>query len=274
VIIDSQIHIWGPDTPERPWRPGGVATGHLDSSPTVAGLLQVMDGAGVDRSVIVPPSWEGDRNDLALAAAASHPERFAVMGRFPLHTPAECAQLAAWRRRPGMLGVRLTLHVNPWRQWFAQGALDWFWEAADRADVPVMVYAPGLLGQVDTVAERHPRLRLIMDHLALQVGRTGAAAFASIDELLALAKHPNVAVKASALPCHSADSYPFADLHQHIRRVFDAFGPRRLFWGSDYTRLPCSYQQAVDLFTEALPFLSAQDKEWVMGRAISAWLGW
>jgi predicted TIM-barrel fold metal-dependent hydrolase len=132
VIIDSQIHIWGPDTPERPWRPGGAATGHLANSPTVTELLQVMDDAGVDRSVIVPPSWEGDRNDLALAAAARHPDRFAVMGRFPLHTPVTCEQLAAWRRQPGMLGVRLTLHVNPWRQWFAQGALDWFGKQPNR----------------------------------------------------------------------------------------------------------------------------------------------
>ena len=44
-------------------------------------LLAEMSKAGVDRIIIVPPSWEGDRNDLALAAAQAHPERFAVMGR-------------------------------------------------------------------------------------------------------------------------------------------------------------------------------------------------
>ena len=43
-----------------------------------------MAAAGVDRAVIVPPSWEGDRNDLALAAAQAHPDKFAVMGRPPL----------------------------------------------------------------------------------------------------------------------------------------------------------------------------------------------
>ena len=43
-------------------------------------LLREMDAAGVTGAVIVPPSWEGERNDLAPAAAA-RPDRFAVMGR-------------------------------------------------------------------------------------------------------------------------------------------------------------------------------------------------
>ncbi len=28
------------------------------------------------------------------------------------------------------------------------------------------------------------------------------------------------------------------------------------------------------MFTEELPFLSAADKEWVMGRGLCEWLGW
>ena len=47
-------------------------------------LLQEMKTAGVDRVVIVPPSFEGDYNDLALDAAHSYPELFAVMGRLNL----------------------------------------------------------------------------------------------------------------------------------------------------------------------------------------------
>jgi len=41
----------------------------------------------VSRVVIVPPSWEGDRNDLGLAAARRHPKRFAVMGRLAIERP-------------------------------------------------------------------------------------------------------------------------------------------------------------------------------------------
>ena len=47
-------------------------------------LLPLMNEAGVDRAVIVPPSWPGDRNDYGLEAVKRYPHRFAVMGRIPL----------------------------------------------------------------------------------------------------------------------------------------------------------------------------------------------
>jgi hypothetical protein len=83
-----------------------------------------MDEAGVDRCVLVPPSWEGDRNDLALDAARRYPGRFAVMGRINLNsvTPAD---LATWRQQAdSMLGIRLTF-INPeHRQLLTSGAVD------------------------------------------------------------------------------------------------------------------------------------------------------
>jgi predicted TIM-barrel fold metal-dependent hydrolase len=123
------------------------------------------------------------------------------------------------------------------------------------------------------VAERHRGLKIVVDHLAIPVEVTGDAAFAGLDDVLALAVHPNVAVKVSALPCHSRERYPFRDLHVHLRRVFDAFGPSRMLFGSDYSRLPCSYQDAIRLFTEALEFLSPADREEIMGAAAARWLG-
>jgi len=81
-------------------------------------------------------------------------------------------------------------------------------------------------------------------------------------------------VKASALPCYSIEAYPFRDVQGYIRRVYDAFGPRRMFWGTDWTRLPCSWRHAVTLFTEELSWLSADDKEWIMGRGLGDWLAW
>ena len=274
LIVDSQVHIWGADSPERPW-PAGRAAQAQRPTPLGAGeLLQAMDEAGVARVIIVPPSWEGDRNDLALEAAEKYPERFAVMGRFPVERETEASQLMNWRDQPGMLGVRLTLHREPWDGWFKDGRLDWFWPAAERAGFPVMAYVPGLVKLFEAVARRHPALRLIVDHLALPLGEKDVAAFAHLDELLALARYPNVAVKVSALPCYTSERYPFPGLHGHIRRVYDAFGPRRMLWGTDYSRLPCSYREAIQLFTEELKFLTDDDKGWIMGRSALEWLDW
>ncbi len=71
-IVDSQVHLWSADSPERPWPPGRAQE---------AQKPYPMDLAGVRRVVIVPPSWEGDRNDVALEAARAYSDRFAVMGR-------------------------------------------------------------------------------------------------------------------------------------------------------------------------------------------------
>lgn len=274
LIVDSQVHIWGADTPDRPWPPGRAHQAQKPYPVTKDMLLQGMDEAGVSRVVIVPPSWEGDRNDLALEAARLHPDRFAVMGRLAIERPESRSLVAGWKRQPGMLGLRFTFHTEVQKPWLTDGTADWLWTAAEKAGLPVMIFVPGSLPLVDGIAARHPGLRLVIDHLALVIDRKDDAAFADLPHLLALAKRPNVAVKASALPCCSTQPYPYRGLHTHLRQVFDAFGPRRVFWGTDWTRLPCTWRQAITLFTEELPWLSAADKDWIMGRAVCEWLGW
>ena len=266
-IVDAQVHVWAAATPERPW-PAGRTVPHRTRPFSKDDLLEEMDAAGVARVVIVPPSWEGDRNDLALDAARLHPDRFAVMGR----PPTQPCGLGDWREQNGMLGLRVTSNTAEARAWFDDPA-GWVWTEAAKAGLPVMISPPGLLPQVDRIAQHHPELRLVIDHLALLRAKDNAA-FDDLPYLLRLARLPNVAVKASALPAYSSHDYPYYNLHPYLRRVFDNFGQRRMFWGTDLTRLPCSYRQAITLFTEELPWLSAADQEWVMGRGVCEWLGW
>src|SRR5215470_5449773 len=93
IIVDSQVHMWLPQAPDRPWPADGPARAHLPYPFTYDKLLPMMDEAGVDRVVIVPPSWEGERNDYALEAAGKYPNRFAVMGRVLLNNPQNAGLL-------------------------------------------------------------------------------------------------------------------------------------------------------------------------------------
>ena len=90
------------------------------------------------------------------------------------------------------------------------------------------------------------------------------------------AKFPNVCAKMSSVPHKSAQAYPFRDMTEHIRRLFDAFGPRRCYWGTDLTNSyhKATYRQRIAHFTETLAYLSEEDKDWVMGRAIMTRLNW
>ncbi|MEJ0012107.1 MAG: amidohydrolase family protein [Bauldia sp.] len=274
LIVDAQVHIWAANTPDRPWPPGVKA--HRPTPFDVDELRREMDAAGVRRAILVPPFLEGDRNDLALSAATAEPDRFAVMGRFPVtSSKARRGELKTWLQQPGMLGIRLTFLRESERALIHDDAIDWLWEAAEEAAIPVMVYAPFGVKELDAIAGRHPRLRMIIDHLAFsRPARDAGKLFDHVPDVLAMAKRPNVAVKASALPAYSLEGYPFRDMHPTLQRAFDVFGPRRMFWGSDVTQLPCTYSQAISMFTEELPWLRGEDLDWVMGRGIQAWLGW
>jgi L-fuconolactonase len=272
-IVDSQVHVWGADTPDRPWPARGRA--HRDNPLGAEELLGEMDAAGVERAVIVPPSWEGDRNDLALAAARAHPDRFAVMGRLDAEAPGAAELVAGWKEQPGMLGLRFLFHSPVLREPLFAGRIDWVWGAAERAGLPVMLLLHHHdMDRVASIARQNPGLKLAIDHLGLVSGEKDAHAFRGLESLLALARYPNISVKASALPCYTNEAYPFRGLQPYLRRVVDAFGPRRIFWGTDLSRLPCSYGQAIAMFTQEIPWLTEGDKEWIMGRGVCEWLGW
>jgi predicted TIM-barrel fold metal-dependent hydrolase len=274
MIVDAQVHLWKPEAPDRPWVSGRTA--QLPEPFTIEKLLPMMDEAGVDRVVIVPPSWEGDRNDYALEAVKRYPDRFAVMGRIPLQNPQSAALLPKWKEQPGMLGIRVTFQRNQ-AAWLADGTADWFWPAVEKAGLPVMFLASGKAREFARIAERHPQLALIIDHMGLtaDISKNNMTADA-IEQTVSLAKYPNVSCKVSSAPTHSSEPYPFRDMKPHLRRVFDAFGPQRCYWGTDMTNslAKASYRQRITHFTEELDFLSASDKDWVMGRGILARLGW
>ena len=268
MIVDAQIHVWQADCPERPWpRSGADGRTAIPQRPdplTAPEAIAAMDDAGVDRAILVPPSWEGDRNDVALAAVRDFPGRFAVMGRVG---PDRIA-LDRWRDQPGMLGARVILSQLP------EAGAHWLWAEAERCGVPVMIAPTGRIDVVEKVARAFPQLRLIVDHMGARVHRKGAAAFVDIDRLVRIAQLDNVAVKLSCLPDYSAESSPWGDAMPYAARLFRAFGAERSFWGSDLSRLPCPYGALVEVFRDELSWLSGSDRDAVMGTAILRWLNW
>ena len=274
IIIDAQVHIWAPETAQRPYIKEDASRPHRPVPLGGEDVLREMSVAGVDRVILVPPSWEGYRNDYALEAAQKYPDRFAVMGKVPLNDPASRAKIPTWLQQPGMLGFRISFRHSGTHSFLDDGTADWFWSDCERYDIPVMIFAPFAVVKIGEIAERHPGLRVIVDHMGLNVQWKGKDLGPGIDVLLTFARFKNVAIKASCLPCYVDEPYPYPTLHPQIRRVVDTFGPRRIFWGTDLSQLPCVYRQAVTLFTEELDFLSAEDKEWIMGRALAEWLEW
>lgn len=276
VVVDSQVHIWAAETPERPWTPTGALYAHRPGHPIGArDLLAEMAEVGVDRALLVPPSWEGDRNDLVTAAALDYPERFRWMGRVDLRNERLAPQLRRWKEQPGALGIRVHFASKGGSaSWLSDGTADWVWPAAAAAHLPVMVFAPAQAAELERIAATYPDLRLIVDHLGIGADVRDVPLLPLIAPVLRLARYPNVAVKASALPCAVTEAYPFPSLHEPLRQVVETFGAERVFWGTDLSRLTCTYRQAVTLFVDELGYLSESDKRWIMGSGLMKWLDW
>lgn len=269
-IVDAQIHTWGTGLPSN------LAHRQVTSF-TPAEAIAMMDEAGVAAAVIHPPGWDPGSTDMAFQAVRDYPGRFAIMGSLALDDPEARSKIAGWRNQPGMLGLRYTFLHDPARQWLADGTIEWLWTEAEKANVPIAMLATDSLPDIAGIADRHPGLRLTIDHLGGRGGFTtlkDAAAMTHIPQLLALARFPNVAVKATGAPGYSGEAYPFPTMQKYIRQIYDAFGPARMFWGTDITKMPCSWRECITMFTEEMPWLSEADKRLIMGDALCAWWGW
>ncbi|HTO12655.1 MAG TPA: amidohydrolase family protein [Candidatus Binatia bacterium] len=263
LIVDAQVHIWSGGKPTN-------ANHRQVEKFTADDLLKEMDAAGVNGAIIHPPaSWDPNSNELAVDAARKHPDRLAILGNFPLDKPENRKLVETWKQRPGMLGLRFALLAPHQQTWLTDGTMDWLWPAAERAGLPVALIGASFVQAMGKIAERHPGLKLIVDHF----GRPDAA-WTNLPDVVALAKFPNIALKATGAPSYSSEPYPYRNIHGNIRRLYDAFGPARMFWGTDITRMPCSWRQCVTMFTEELPWLRGRDLELVMGRAVCDWIGW
>jgi len=267
-VVDAQVH---------PWK-NGESTGHHRRTPITQDVLEEeMLAAGVDRVVLVPPLWDPDGNAYALDMAQQAPEKFAVMGLLDTTVaagPDLAERVRNWRSQPGMVGIRLLLNtpdrLAPW----TQGQLDALWPVAEQSGLTVAMLIPGQLDIARQVAQAHPGMKLIVDHLGVPRGASGAAAFRHLPELLALAQFPNVRVKAVGVGDYALDPYPFRSLDEPLKRVFDAFGAERVIWGSDLTRLHHTYSQCVSHFRDHLAFLSEGELAAVMGRNMLDLLDW
>jgi predicted TIM-barrel fold metal-dependent hydrolase len=233
-----------------------------------------MDEAGVEGAILHPPaSWDPDSNEQAVEAVLTYPKRFAILGYPPLDKTDSHELISTWKQRPGMLGLRLYFNKPHNRSWPLDGTLDWLWPAAEKAELPVALLAGDWLPLLGQIAARHSGLKLAVDHMGAVRGAKGDAAFPKMKELTALARYPNVAVKLTGGPFYADDAYPFKSLHKHYRAMYEAFGPHRLFWGTDITKMPCSWRQCVSHFQE-IDWIPEADKKLIMGDAICDWLGW
>src|SRR4026209_2781057 len=102
LSVDAPIHLWNAGNPTSPWH-RQIPAYLKDDAP------KEMDAGGVDAAPRPPHRPRGpNANELRHQDVRAHPDRFAILGNFPLDKPESRALVDTWKQRPGMLGCRVT----------------------------------------------------------------------------------------------------------------------------------------------------------------------
>lgn len=264
-VIDAQVHAYERDRPERPW------IGHLAGPPEATGdqMVAAMDEVGVDGAILVSP-YSMYRYDAsyALEVHASHPGRFGLVKPFDPKADDVEEQVEDWARTEGVVGARIML-PDPFAVEADDPGLNRILAAGARTGLAVNVLCWGNAPLLGGLAQRNPEASIVLDHLGLRQPfepPASAQPFADLPKVLALAQHDNVAIKITGACTLSHEAFPFDDIWDPLRRIFDAFGIERCLWGTDWTRAVAllSYAEGVDAFRDS-DRLSDAERSVLMG---------
>jgi L-fuconolactonase len=238
--------------------------------------------------------------DWAEETAKQHPDRFASVPHVNPEEPDldNCVAEIRSKHKDGILGLRAVIGwplTGEEVERFKAGVWDGVFTACEKHQVPLFMFITGDVPLAAGVAERHPGLTLIIDHIGLRqppLDTRETPPFKSLPDLLSLAQYPNVAVKLCGLPALSSEPFPYRDVQPYLRQIVDAFGPDRLMWASDISRfygrigfvakIPHAQKdyEGKHTYAESMHFirdndgLSDSEKEWILGGTVRKLLDW
>jgi L-fuconolactonase len=271
--IDSQVHAYERNHPERPWR------NFLRGPAEVTGddMVAAMDAVGVDGALLVSPFtlYRYDAS-YALEVYAKHPGRFGLIKPFNPRSEAVAEEIAEWARTPGVVGARLML--TPRSGDADDPGLNRILAACATAGIPLNVMCWGHLALVRELARRHPNTQVVIDHVGLSqpfAPPVPPDPFAELPTVVSLAACDNVAIKISGACTLSHQPFPYPDIWEPLGQIFQAFGFDRCLWGTDWTRAVdlLTYEQGVEAF-RVTDQLSEAERAALMGGSLVKIYNW
>lgn len=273
-VIDTHMHVWSGD-PDRfpfahPYDPKYKAPA---IAATVELLVKEMDEFGVSHCVLVQTICHGWDNRYLVHCLKAHPRRFRGHGLIDPTDPNVADKLEYWVRQHGLVGMRFSpIYYEGRDSWLNARSSFALWKKAEELKAIFNFFiATAQLPKLGDMVRTFPGVRVVIDHLA-RIDLKAADPLPEFKKLLALARYPNVWVKVSELSVLSPSGrYPFADTFPWVRRMYDAFGPDRLLWGTGFpgaTRTEAgrpSLAEELGLVRKEIPFFSAGDREKILG---------
>ena len=272
-VTDVQVHSYERNSPERPW------VGYLQGPDEVNGdqMVEAMDAVGVDGALLVSPySMYGYDASYALGVYEQHPGKFALIRPFDPESETIDDEMAEWTGTPGVVGARIMLARMDFEG--DHPGLNRIMAAGGRAGVPVNVMASGKLDILRELARNNPDTVTVIDHVGLAQPSEPPAppdTFGDLDAVLSLAELDNVVIKISGACTLAQEPFPYPDIWEPLRRIFDAYGIERCMWGTDWTRAVnvLTYEQGVEAF-RVTEELSDSERSELMGGSLAKIYKW
>ena len=249
-----------------------------ESRGAVDQLLWEMDQNGVEKAAVVCARIDHnpDDNDYVFAAARQHPDRLVQIADVDCswsaeyHTPGAADRLERAVERYGLKGFTHYVRADDDGSWFlSEEGLAFLAKAAELGQVASFAIPARLQPVLREVAARFPGVPFLCHHM----GGARVADPAALQEVLGSAALPNVHVKLSGFHYASdvAWEFPYPACRPTVRALFEAFGPERLHWGSDYpvVRRAMTYQQSLEAVrTHCASFIPADAMARVLGDSL------
>jgi predicted TIM-barrel fold metal-dependent hydrolase len=268
--IDAHVHVWTPDTARYPLGPGFTKDQMKPTSFTPEELFKHCRPAGVGRINLIQMSYYGFDNSFMLDVIAKYPGVFvgtAVIDPLGKDPAAQMDELA----KKGVRAFRILpkFGKQPVEKWLRPAGYEKMFAAGARNNQAMScLIDPDALPELDRMCTAFPDTPVIIDHLA-GIGVDGTIREADVDRLCAMARHKKVMLKVGAFYALGKKKPPYDDLAPLIKRAVTAFGPERCMWESDcpfQVEGGHTYQASIDLIRHRLDFLTAEDKEWLLGK--------
>lgn len=271
IAFDSHAHIVSDD--HTRYRPaplsGTLRAGDLDTPVTAEKLLNCMDENGVERALVVQRAHiYGFNNDYIVDCAQRYPDRLRAMCMVDALHPDVAQQIRHWVDR-GAIAIRLTEpHKGADTSWLASAQAMTAWETAAALSISMRVHLyrwnrDACLPVLKPLAERFPKMPLVIDHLSNLPAEAGPPDHGLDDSLRALAALPNVYLLFSTINLGplSAKHIPAAPLLAHLVKEF---GASRIMWGSDIAQSSGTYAQMRELADAAVSRLKREEQRQLM----------
>lgn len=269
TIIDAHQHVWDPTKARYDWLTQELAP--INRPIAFDELRPSLRRAGVQATVLVQSADNDDDTDLMLATARAYPEIAAVVAYVRLDRPEEASsRLAKLQRNPLVVGVRNLIHDIPDPEWLLRPEVDEGLGVLESAGATfdLVSVLPRHLELVPLLVERHPKLKIVIDHLSKPpIGLPEREPWWQL--IARAAEAPLVHAKISGLYSATADSGSWTP--QAVRPFFEhaieVFGADRLMYGGDWpiSELSGGYDRVWGGLCELFDELDAADRQAVLG---------